>query len=209
MQARMSHASLAIVVATIACGSTYSYAPEGATFSVEGTLTTRIGIPPEQPRGDVRVESGGTRTIESGPQRGTKALHVRMTISNDAGHGPWTFDVRDQLIDLPGIGKVRPLAATAPYQAMPIVVVPVRDKRVVDIYYPVARPVDAFDLLWQVHTSERVVAERTPFGRVELEPELDESSTLYASGEVWWQDPWYSTWDGRRAQGDPLVIRRH
>jgi hypothetical protein len=198
MHALVRHAVAFVVIATGGCGSTYSYAPEGATFSVDGALTARIRIPRERPSGEVRVESGGIRSVDEGPQAGTKALHVRITVSNDAGERPWSFDVRDQLIDLPGRGRFRPVAATATYQEMPITVVAARGKRVVDLYYPVDAPVDGFELLWSVHTDDRVVVERTSFGRVEMEPAISYDAPRSANrARVWWQD-----------SAEPVAIRR-
>ena len=64
--------------------------------------------------------------------------------------------------------------------------------RAIDLYFPLpealqaAKKMPAFDVVWRVHTAERVVTERTPFERLEVMP----YPVDYGYGGYWY-DPAY------------------
>lgn len=196
------------------CAShSYLYAPEGAQASAEGRPVTRILIPQEEPRGEVRVESFGMTTLEAASaDRQIDALHVRLTVGNDVGAGPFTVDTREQLLEIRGQGRSRPIFVNTDRASLPIIEIPRREQRVLDLYYPLPATIDdaedlgQFDLLWQVDTGARTVAERTPFGRIEVEPEALDASSLYAGwGAYWWYDPFYPRHSFPYRQ--PVIVR--
>jgi hypothetical protein len=156
----------------------YLYHPaEQATAILAGRPAARYGIPPESPRGSVRVATFGVRTLES--RSGTiRALRVRLTIANNDDAGPWEVDA-DALRVAYGSGDVvGPACVRArPFAARRVEIAP-GDEAIVDAWFALpagaedAMSVPRFDLLWRVRTPARDVAERTPFELFLVEPEV-------------------------------------
>jgi hypothetical protein len=193
--------SILVLGLAAACGSgtKYIYAPEGANLS-EGSLTSELQIPPEQPRGEVKVQSGGITELNTDGQK-TPVMHVRLTVANNSDQNPWTVDTREQLLDIRGRGRAAPIVINTDRDRGPLIQIPRLDQRIIDLYYPLPPDVEKpdqladFDLIWQVRTGPRLVAQRTSFGRVSIEPEVD--PTLYAGwGSYWWYDPFYPSYMG-------------
>jgi len=178
---RISYLAIAML-AECAAANEYRYAPEHATVSLDGEPATRIAIPPERPEGQVSVASFGITDVQRVP-----ALHVRMVVSNDGDSQPWTVDTRQQILDAGG-QQLRPAFVSSDANELPAITIPTRQKRTIDLYYP--RPtgnVSQFDLIWQVDTSTRPVAQRTAFQRF-AEPETDAQYTTFW-GPYYWYDP--------------------
>ena len=172
----------------------YYYSPEAAN-AVRDRLPTHVErIPQEAPQGTVEIASAG---LTKGPH-GEHALHVRMTVDNEGDATPWTLDIRDQQVELQGEGRAEPQSANAGVQSLPELAIAQRERRAVDLYFPVPPRMDSehelagFDVLWQVRTPERVVAGRTHVDRVERE-NTETAVPIYASvwAPFWWYDPWY------------------
>jgi hypothetical protein len=197
---RSIHLTAVAVACAAACGGgSYAYVPEGATLRADGRPVTRIAIPPEQPRGEVRVESMGITSLDGRSDRKIDVIHLRLAVGNDSDDRPWTIDTREQLLEIPGEGRSQAIFVSSDRDSMPIVQVPRRDRRVLDLFFPLPATVDdeddlaGFELLWQVNTGDRVVAQRTPFGRVSTEPPVQYSGSIYTGwGPYWWHDPFYS-----------------
>lgn len=215
-------AMIAAATLIVACGGTnYVYAPEGAKVAADGRLISRVGVPPERPRGEVRITAMGITRLRGQADRDIDALHLRVVVNNDSDDTPWTVDTRQQLIEIRGAGRAAPLFANTDRDTLPILTIPRRDQRTLDLFYPLPAGIDdaddlaGFDLLWQVETGARVVAQRTPFGRMEIEP-LPTTGPYYAGwGPYWWHDPFYShhVWLHHRPivirENRPVVVRRH
>jgi hypothetical protein len=187
----------ALVVGLAACAGSYVYQPaENATARISGQVAARYPIPPESPRGEVRVASFGVTKLEDAG----RTLHVRMVVENN-GDDPWTVDTREQLITIPGEGQSRPLYANTASDDLPIVQVDPRGQRTLDLFYPLPPDMQGpgkipeFDLLWSVRTPERLVTERTPFDRLQVEPQVASVDWGFGYGPMWgpawWYDPWY------------------
>jgi hypothetical protein len=193
-------------------GGPYAYRPaEEATATVRGQVAARYAIPPEAPRGDVRLASFGIAELEM--EEGDEEidmLHVRMVVSNESDQ-PWSIDTRQVVVTLPGAGSSRPAYVNTDQNGMPVIPVPPRQQRTLDLYYPLpedrqhARELPEFDVSWQVRTGERVVSERTPFDRYELStyPQYAYGGWYGGGGwpywgapigwgPVWWYDPFYT-----------------
>jgi len=221
----MKTAIALVVVAAIGCGGPeYVYTPEASNATVGGMPAARTSIPPERPQGGVDVVSYGTTQLHQG-NADIPALHVRMTITNDGDAVAWAVDTREQLVDLPGEGRSSPIYVASDVPGLPVVSVARGQKRVLDLYFPLPatmkkeKHLAKFEVLWQVKTPERVVASRTAFDRVELEPYVDPFydpfySPYYAGygsywggvyGPNWWYAPYYprSTYVHSR----PIAIR--
>lgn len=181
-------------------GETYLFEPaEQATATIEGYSAARYTIPPEAPRGDVRIASFGVHDIEQAGGEDVPAIHVRLVISNDSGAGPWSVDTRRVHMEVRGKGDIGAPLVSTDGQGLPVVDVAPGRQRVIDLFYPLpdgmegASDVPAFDLLWVVKTDTREVAERTPFERIEFEraPRSAVSGGAEWYGPYWWYDPWY------------------
>jgi hypothetical protein len=180
---------LAAGAVAASCGASNNFVPENATSVVDGNAATSVAIPPEAPRGEVRIASSGLTTLRANDAPDLPAVHVRMEVSNDADHVAWTVDTREQLLAVQGGGTVQPAFANADIDGLPLVQVAPREKRTIDLYYAVPDDdVVEFELAWQVATGDRVVGERTAFYRTE-----PESGPTYATmwGPYWWYDPFY------------------
>ena len=137
----------------------------------------RYGIPPERPVGSVLVASSGLARVgfdHGGEQR---MLAIRLVVSNNSDDVAWTMDTREQRAIVLGAGETRPVYANADAGLSPLLQIPRGKKTTVDLFYPLpaeqqeAKRVPQFDFIWQVQTGERLVAERTPFERQEIETE--------------------------------------
>lgn len=191
-------------VAIAGCEPTYVYAPAVSTAAtVSGRLATYTPIPPEAPRGDVRIATFGLvglRTPGQGDDDEVVAVQLRMVVANNSDK-PWTVDTREQRVKLPADGESRAAYVSTDQGAPPVVVVPPGGKREIDLFYPLPEHLEkerwlpAFDLVWKVQTDTRLVVERAPFERLKVEPRPDVS---YYGGYGWgygwgpvYYDPWY------------------
>jgi uncharacterized membrane protein YgcG len=202
MSARTTVSALVIVLgaAVLAgCEHDYIYRPTVATTSaVAGRVASYYEIPPEAPRGSVQLATFGFADLH--PTAGGKdirAIHMRMVVSNNADTA-WKIDTREQLLVLPGQGQSRPAFASSDVGAGPILEVAPSGKVTVDLFYPLpehmqdASDVPEFDTLWKVDTSTRVVAERTPFERLEVTPHYGYDYDDYYWGPWgYYYDPYY------------------
>ncbi|HSD87320.1 MAG TPA: hypothetical protein VLB44_07385 [Kofleriaceae bacterium] len=172
----------------------YYYAPESPTVTRSGVATHVEKIPPEAPQGTVDISSVGIAKL----QNGDRALHVRLAVDNEGDDTPWTVDIREQLVEIPNVGRSAPLSARADLQTLPTITIGRREKRTVDLYYPLppavrdAGDLSGFDLLWQVKTAQRPISGRTRINRFEAEESYSSSMVVYGGwGPYWWYDPWY------------------
>ena len=183
-----------VLIALGACveGPAYYYAPESAAVMHGGMPTHVENIPQESPRGTLEIATLG---LTKG-QRGEEALHVRIALDNEGDSEPWTLDIREQFVEIPGVGRSAPQFANAGVQTLPTITVPRRERRVIDLYFPappgVHEPEDlvGFDFAWQVKTPAREVSGRTHIDRHEA---IDPASHVYISSwhPYWWYDPYY------------------
>jgi hypothetical protein len=208
--------ALLLVVAAIGCEENFVYVPATNTGAqVEGRPAANVPIPPEAPRGDVRVATFGVSSIE--PREGSgevRALHVRVIVADNTSR-PWTVDTREQRVSLAERGESRAAYASADKgSAPPIVTVPAGDKRTIDLFFPLpadmakASALPRFDAIWTVHTDARPVTERTPFERVAIEPR---SAYDERWGAPYWYDPSYPSamWIGATLPpARPVVVER-
>jgi hypothetical protein len=198
---------LFVALALAACSKNYIYRPTVTTTSatVAGLPASYYGVPPESPRGHVRIATLGFADIRpagGGEQEDVPALHVRMIVANNSDR-PWQLDTREARAILPRRGESRPAYATVDQGTPPVVEIPARAERTVDLFYPLPRDmqkedsVPSFDVLWQIDTDARRVVERTPFERIEVETPSESSSpdttlTYFAWGGPYWGDPYYA-----------------
>jgi len=190
----------------------YLYSPaEQATATMDGLPAGRYAIPPEQPLGTVVIASPGVVELKFSDGVKTRMLSVRMTVTNNSDDVPWKIDTREARIVLPGGGESAPAYVNTDGQELPVVEVARGHKRALDLYYPLPaeakdeKHVPEFDFKWQVHTSNRTVAERTPFDRLELEPAYAAPNYAWGFAPYWWYDPF---WPGATyAYGPPYVYR--
>jgi hypothetical protein len=146
-------------------------------------------------------------------------LHVQMVVSNnDTEGGAWSLDTRSLQVQFPGHPGIGPVFIKAPAAGLPVVSIPPGEQRTLDLYYPLppgiegAREIPNFDLTWQVQTSTQLVAERTPFERMIIEPNVYTTAT-FGVGGGWWHDPFYASYGywGPRAviiQRGPVIYRQ-
>lgn len=196
--------ALTAALVTGACASRkYVYQPAVNTSAmVEGRPASYYAIPPEAPRGDVRLATFGLVDItpqdEDDDMRG---VHIRMIVANNADV-PWSVDTREQRLALPNDGESRPAYATVDVGQPPVIEIPPGQKRTIDLFFPLPahmqkeKELPSFDTLWRVQTSGGgFVAERTPFERLDVTPVYDRSyygAGYYGAwGPTYWYDPWY------------------
>jgi hypothetical protein len=170
----------------------YTYRPAQTTASLNGLPASRTSIPRDKPMGDVVVASSGVTEVQSSSAP-ARAIFVRVVVSNRTDDADWSFDTRKQTAMVAG----QPVTAAyvnayGGYEGKTSVVrVPRAQSRTVDFYFPIATSspgddeIPPFQLAWSVQTGREVVADRTPFQRVSVEP-------AYASpGYAYGYDPYY------------------
>jgi hypothetical protein len=193
---------LTLMLATAAgCGSgtSYVYAPQNASYVSDGYPTTSVAVPPEKPEGKAELTSFGITEIKPDGSGPIAALHVRLAISNDGDATPWTLATSDQLVEIAGEGRSRPIYVNTDVQTLPTVTIAPRERRVLDLYYPLPANIHdddhlpQFDFLWQVTTPARPFASRTHFQRMEQELPVGPTEVVLWSGwgPYWWYDPFY------------------
>jgi hypothetical protein len=215
MTKRISWHRLAIA-ALVGCAATtsYMYSPQDASYWADGYPATATAVPPESPQGKVEVTSFGVVEITPDGFGPIAALHVRLAVINEGDTTAWTVTTTEQLVEIPGEGRSRPMYVNTNLASLPAAAVAQRERRVFDLYYPLpAGIVDdddlpVFDFLWQVTTSARTFASRTRFSRFEQEsPSSYTRVTLYTGwGPYWWYDPFYPRLVFIRHR--PIVIHR-
>jgi len=193
-----------VAVALTACGEDYVYTPEAANaVASSGAPAEKVSIPQERPEGSIQISSFGVARLRAENDVKIPALHVRMSVSNDGDAVPWQFDTRAQVVDIAGMAKLHALYASSGTQPAPVMVIPRGQKIVVDLYFPLPealrheRNLPHFDVVWQVGTATRVVAQRTGFDRQEpLDYYYGDVWPYYSGygwgyGPYWWYDPFY------------------
>jgi hypothetical protein len=206
-------AALALGVA--ACESSYFYRPAvNANAQVQGRRAAEYKLPtPASPAGDLRVASFGVAKVNpQGTQPGpVHALHVRLIVSNSSNQ-PWQIDARQQMVQLQDGRQLSPSFSRSEDGDVPVAVVPPSGKRTLDIFYPLppdqekASRIPEFDVLWRVDTGGgRVVAQRTPFERLRLEPYYAGVGWGYPYGRAFGWGPygWYDPFWGPAYIGVP------
>lgn len=166
---------------------------------MQGRVAAEYPLPPNAPRGDLWISSYGITDVtpQGGSSQTLRALHLRVVIADNAA-SPWTFDTRDQRVDLRGRGPVAPaFASTNAGASPPVITIEPNGERVVDLFFLLppdlqhAEQIPEFDALWRVNTDAGVVAERTPFERLSVEPdegyydEWDYGPDYYWAGPYW------------------------
>ncbi len=191
------------LLGALGCADDYIYVPAShATSEVAGHPAADLPIPPEAPRGDIRLAAFGMVDLhpQAGPQGAdhVRALHLRLIISDDASKA-WTLDTRKQRVSLAGHGESRAAYASADLGASPpLVVIPPGDKRTVDLFFPLPADLQSegklpeFDIIWSVRTDSRAVTERTPFERLTVQPYAYEYDYDFWTPPYWF-DPTYVT----------------
>ncbi len=187
------------------CASRYEYVPTtNATADMQGRVAAEYPLPPNAPHGNLWICSYGFTDVtpQGAPtSQNLRALHLRVVVANN-GTVPWTFDTREQRVDLRGRGPVAPaFASTSPGASPPLVTVEPNSERVIDLFFLVppdlqhAEQVPQFDALWRVSTDSGVIAERTPFERLTVEPDEGyydrwDYGPDYYWGGPYWTDPY-------------------
>jgi hypothetical protein len=207
-------AVVSLVTFAFGCAETsaYLYRPaEHGNALVNGYPAAYYAIPPDAPKGDVRLASFGVTEVghEEGPD--LPSLHVRLIISNNAGERAWTIDTRDVRIAERGLSPRGPAFVNTGSADVPGGHIPPGQERVIDLFYPLPpgeedpEDVPAFDVLWKVQTDAGVFAQRTPFERLRIERVAPiEWRMGYAA--YWWYDPWYP---GYTILRPGVIVRSH
>jgi hypothetical protein len=209
---------LGLALMLVTCEERYVYVPATSSGAVVGGKPAAdVGVPPEAPRGDVRVVTFGVSDIVpegASDESDVRALHLRVIVANNSEQ-PWTLDTREQRVALADRGESRAAYASADAGGgPPLITVPPGKKRVVDLFFPLpsemqkASELPAFDAIWTVHTDARVVTERTPFERLHAAPRGGYAYEEEVWGAPYWYDPYYprSAWVGVALP--PIYVQR-
>ena len=62
-------------------------------------------------------------------------------MTNDGDDQPWTLDTTQQLVEIPGEGRSRPIFVNADITTLPNVTIARHERRVLDMYYALPDPV--------------------------------------------------------------------
>ncbi len=183
------------------CASEYAYVPATTpTATVQGRSAATLSIPPDGSQGNVRIASYGLTDVEAQdqPDISLQALHLRLVLADDAPT-PWTFDTREQRIEIGGAGPIPPAFASANAGSQPpLVTVDASTRRVVDLFFLLpedlqdAEDIPQFSVVSRVDTSAGPVVQRTPFKRVEVEQDAPTyDAWAYAPEYYYWGGPYW------------------
>lgn len=214
--------SLASLLLAIGCASEYAYFPTtNATATIQGLVAAEYPIPPDAPQGDVRIASYGIAEVSPArnPHQTLRALHLRVVVANDSAT-PWTFDVREQGLDVAGRGLLAPAFSSASAGGQPpLVTIDPKGKRVVDLFFVLppdlqrASAIPEFDALWRVSTASGPIAQRTPFERLLVEPADYYGYWDYGPGYYWggpyWVNPAFAFGGYPYAYIGPRIVVQH
>jgi len=172
--------------------------PVAAASVVNGYPAARyaLGSSGQGVVGDVSLTSFGLTEIEVDGRR-APALHVRVVARNVAQRGQFWVDTRAFRLDLPTGERDLPAIASAAQPELPMVGVPAREQRAIDLFYPLpvavedAEDVPAFVVRWELRTWRGSTQFATAFERSRAEPPR---TRWVAWGGYWWFDP---RWGGR------------
>ena len=191
-------AGAGIVLGGCASEGRYIYRPEQqATATVNRLPAARYPIPPERPVGEVLIVSSGITQLPTTDAR-TPALFVRMIVTDNSDDVPWTVDTRQQFAWVGG--EWQPPAHVNAYgQSPPTIAIARGEKRLIDLSYRLPAKAESdeqvprFELAWTIQTAARVVAERTSFDRLRIEPVYVAGgySYPYGPGPWGWYDPFW------------------
>jgi hypothetical protein len=197
------------------CSATYAFVPAtNASSAIYGHAATDYAIPPQSPHGNLRVASYGIEQLSprDAPDQSIGALHVRVLVA-DMSEVPWTFDIREQRLAVPGRPASTPAFATASPAAgssPPVVTIAPKTTRLIDLFFPLppdmqqASDLSGFELSSRIGTDQGVVTETTPFARIEVDgdsvyasddsaPQTEYDPNVY--GYDYWDSPfWYNPW---------------
>ena len=196
-----------ILLAGAGIGATAAIAPSAATRTND-TARTEMPFPASAPGGTIALASYGVAELqpEGGPP--LAAMHVRAVMANEGEvsalnvlanlnpGAPWVFDVsRATLATGPG-QSVHPVFANSDVATLPIAIIARGERRVIDLYFPLARQLPTQDgalalgFAWPMnrpHDQLRfVIAHDTTAAPADavLEPSV-------GWGPHWWADPTY------------------
>jgi len=199
----------------------YIYRPaQQATATVGNLPAARYEVPAERPTGEVLIASSGLTALpEAEPN--TPALFVRIIVTNNSDDTTWTMDTQQQLAIVGG-QKLSPTYVNAYQYTKPAVEIPRGEKRLLDFYYRLPGKVDTenptpeFDFAWNVQTGARVVAERTSFDRLTVEPVYARGYYYpygYSYGPWWgpygWYDPFWGPYPYPYFYGGVHIVNRY
>lgn len=167
------------LAALVGCASDrYVYAPVRTTsVEVGGEPAVVYAIPPDAPRGDLRLGTFGITSLQplGSDEPTVTAVHVAFVVSNQSAE-TWTIDGSEQQLALTGRDKrLVDGAMTNRMARLPRIEIAANTSRWVDLFFPLpqgyqkARDVSAFDVIWTVRTASRVFTERTAFARSVIE----------------------------------------
>ena len=180
----------------------YAYVPTtNAGPAVQGQPAADYPLPPTAPRGDVKIASYGITDIhpKDNPNIDLGAVHLHAEVANGSDR-VWTFDTREQMLNLARHGSGAPAFASADRNGdqPPLVAIPPGQRREIDLFYILPRDlqdsdeVPSFSCTWKVNTGEAIISDNTNFQRVEIDPDAYPSSFAPTSTEAaFWDEPYW------------------
>ncbi len=205
---------LAVLFCAAGCGEERPAASADGVGSanVSGGPIALYPIPASAPHGEVRVTTLGIATLQPSSELAgrLRALHVRLTVTNEDDRGAWELDTREQVGILDHFGRSRAAFASSTSGRPPLVTVVPGGSAVVDLFYPLpsamqgASRVPLFEVLWAVRTPQKPVVERTRFEGTWLERAT--ASGQFAWDWSVWHPGWYDPfWPDDSFDGSPAL----
>ena len=199
-------AAVAGAVLLTGCASDrYTYAPvTTSSADLEGVSAAVYGVPPDAPRGEVRVAmlGVGSAPATGGGEKSSRVVHVALAVANRADE-PWRVDLSEQRLTFTAKRERSDLYATGDAsRAGPLVVAP-RSTRVIDLYFALPIQLEkessppSFELRWTVHAGSRSITQVTPFQRFLVAPTPAEDRELRRPIELDDDGPLRPTLPGR------------
>jgi hypothetical protein len=161
---------LALLVLAACTPPRYEYGPIRTTSAdVAGTSGAVYVIPPEAPRGEVRIAALGVGSLRANAiENSTDAVRILLVVSNRSDE-TWIVDGGEQRMIVAGHEDVR--ATTERVERVARTEIPPKSTRSLELWFPLPADIEGagelpvFIVEWTVHAGDRIVNQRTSFER--------------------------------------------
>lgn len=163
------------VVVLLGCAPRHVYAPVSTTTSADlvGATAAVYEMPPDAPRGRVRVATLGIAMLRPGglADSPSRAIHVAIGVSNESAER-WSLAPSEGSLTLTTGNERDEVHSTT----SEVVEISPRSTRLIHLYFLLPLRLQgkqwlpSFDVVWTIHAGSRAVTHRTSFQRFLPEP---------------------------------------
>jgi len=178
----------------LGCAPRYVYAPVSTTTSADlvGATAAVYEMPPDAPRGHVRVATLGVTSLKPGGLEVSplRAIHIAIGVSNESDER-WSVAPSEGYLALETGRQPEEIQSTTTEVARPTAIdIPPRSTRLVHLYFPLpfelqrVERLPSFEVVWTVHAGSHTITRRTAFQRFLAEQPLESAAYDLGPGDL-------------------------